>query len=132
MVTRRHVRELVKRYLPSINVAHFLCSTLLLNYLVVYLVVTALWFSPGGGKKQPVVGEVKLKSTLALEQKYYTHRRAYNHDDVVTHIVCLTYVLFCVLFNGTKLVNVWVQTRRKKEAQLEGQMNGSIKQEITS
>ncbi|ANQ06095.1 Uncharacterized protein PCOAH_00004460 [Plasmodium coatneyi] len=119
MGTRRNVREVAKkitqRYLSSVNVAHFICSTILLNYLVAHFAVTGLGFSPRGGK-HPLLGGAKWMSPSLEEEPY-------------THTVCLTYVLLSVLYYVTKLVAICAETTRKKGPQVEGRTNGSTKRE---
>ncbi|EUD65247.1 hypothetical protein C922_04376 [Plasmodium inui San Antonio 1] len=131
MVTRRNGRQVLKkiaeRYLPSVNIAHLVCSTLLLNYLVAYLVVTCLWFPPRG-EKGHLVGEEKWTSP-SMEEQHYTHRGAHHQDDFITERVCLAYVLFCILCYVPKVVTIWGQTRGKKGSQLEGSTNGPVKHE---
>ncbi|CAA9986594.1 conserved Plasmodium protein, unknown function [Plasmodium knowlesi strain H] len=134
MVTRRKAREVVKkvaeRYLPWVSIAHLVCSTLLLNYLVAHLVVTTLWFFPKGGKDQLIKEEKLTSATLEGEQN--KHRGDNHHDDFVVDTICLTYILLSVLSCIIRLVTVSTQRRRKRRkegADVEGRMNTSIKQE---
>ncbi|CAI7718218.1 conserved Plasmodium protein, unknown function [Plasmodium vivax] len=141
MATGRSATEVVNqiagRYLPSVNIAHLVCSTLLLNYLVAHLVVTTVWLSPRGEENHHLVGEANhhlvgeanLTSPSSREEGPPPHRRAYNQEDFTTHRVGVAYVLCCILCCIAKLATVCMQTRGSKGSQLESRTDEAAKHE---
>ncbi|SCO65406.1 conserved Plasmodium protein, unknown function [Plasmodium vivax] len=157
MATGRSATEVVNqiagRYLPSVNIAHLVCSTLLLNYLVAHLVVTTVWLSPRGEENHHVVGganhhlvgeanhhlvgeanhhlvgEANLTSPSSREEGPPPHRRAYNQEDFTTHRVGVAYVLCCILCCIAKLATLCMQTRGSKGSQLESRTDEAAKHE---